>query len=66
MIKVFKKIHGGENNFFIDAKYKNLGGKKRFITSTDLYESLAFMRASNTERCILAYPKPNPPKDSIP
>lgn len=42
--------------YLLDAKYKTRLGKKPSIQSTDLYESLAFMRAAKTRYISLLYP----------
>lgn len=40
----------------LDAKYKARQGRKPKISSTDLYEGLAFLRAAKVQRIILLYP----------
>lgn len=42
--------------FLLDAKYKTRHGRKPSIASTDIYESLAFLRASSTSSILLLYP----------
>lgn len=46
--------------FLLDAKYKTRMDRKPKISSTDLYESLAFLRAANTQRMCLLYPSMQP------
>lgn len=46
----------GRTKYLLDAKYKTRQGKKPAISSTDLYEGLAFLRASKAKRITLLYP----------
>lgn len=50
----------GQNSFLLDAKYKGRSGKRNTIASADLYESLAFLRATETKRIVLVYPSQLP------
>ena len=47
---------GGVAPFLLDAKYKTRAGRTPSITSADLYESLAFLRAAATSDMYLLYP----------
>lgn len=47
---------GEKSRFLIDAKYKARQELKSAISSTDLYESLAFMCATGSTRVTLLYP----------
>jgi len=47
---------GGEHLLLIDAKYKTASDKGARVASADLYEALAFMRASDTSTTLLVYP----------
>lgn len=47
---------GAGVSVLLDAKYKTRLGKKPRITSADLYESLAFVRAAKTDHIPLLYP----------
>lgn len=47
---------GARAPFLLDAKYKARQEKNSAISSTDLYESLAFMRAAGSTRMTLLYP----------
>jgi 5-methylcytosine-specific restriction enzyme subunit McrC len=49
-------LKDGVTRYLIDAKYKTRQGRKPSISSTDLYESLAFMRAAKTDCIVLLYP----------
>lgn len=49
-------LEGDSVRLLLDAKYKTRTGRKPSVASTDLYEALAFMRASGTDRMILLYP----------
>lgn len=40
----------------LDAKYKTRQGRKPSISSPDLYEGLAFLRAAQVKRIVLLYP----------
>ncbi len=43
----------------VDAKYKSRTGEQRTrIVESDLYEALAFLTATRTQRIVLAYPRP--------
>lgn len=42
--------------FLFDAKYKSRIGRRETVSNADLYESLAFMRASGCNRTFLVYP----------
>jgi 5-methylcytosine-specific restriction endonuclease McrBC regulatory subunit McrC len=45
-------------NFIVDAKYKGRSGRRGFrIAESDIYESLAFSRASDECPVVLAYPR---------
>lgn len=46
----------GTAELLLDAKYKTRQGRKPSVSSADLYESLAFLRAAGAERMILLYP----------
>jgi hypothetical protein len=52
------KTHGeSEKTFLVDAKYKNNAKANRNrISESDIYESIAFMRASKCHQTILVYP----------
>lgn len=41
----------------IDAKYKGRSDKKTRLVEADLYESLAFMQAANSDLAVLVYPQ---------
>ncbi len=45
-----------EHRVILDAKYKGRYGLRPTIPSADLYESLAFLKATGTKRVILLYP----------
>lgn len=47
---------GASHGFLLDAKYKTRHGRRSGIVSTDLYESLAFLRAAGNDRIGLLYP----------
>ena len=47
--------------FLLDAKYKARAGKSPRIDAGDLYESLAFLRAGQTDLMCLLYPSVRPP-----
>lgn len=49
-------LRHGTTKHLLDAKYKTRQGKKPAISSTDLYEGLAFMRAGKTKLITLLYP----------
>lgn len=53
-------VANGAVPFLIDAKYKTRIDRKPRISSTDLYESMAFLRAANTQRMFLLYPSLQP------
>jgi hypothetical protein len=42
--------------YLFDAKYKARIGRRDVVSNADLYESLAFMRASGCNRTVLVYP----------
>lgn len=42
--------------FLLDAKYKTRAGRKPSIGSSDVYESLAFLKAAEAEHILLLYP----------
>jgi hypothetical protein len=42
----------------IDAKYRTREGKAASVDAGDIYESLAFLRATGTHAAILLYPRP--------
>lgn len=46
----------GKDNYLMDAKYKDPEYQFRFISSPDVYESLAFMQGAKTSICFLIYP----------
>jgi 5-methylcytosine-specific restriction enzyme subunit McrC len=46
----------GATPILIDAKYKTAGGKGAHVAPADLYEALAFMKASATATTLLVYP----------
>ncbi|WP_448656972.1 5-methylcytosine restriction system specificity protein McrC [Microbacterium lacticum] len=46
----------GKTKYLLDAKYKTRRGKKPAISSTDIYEGLAFLRAGKAKRITLLYP----------
>ena len=52
--------YGGRPRYLLDAKYKTRAGKSTAIVSGDLYESLAFLRATDTTRMVLLYPSQLP------
>lgn len=54
---------GSSAPFLLDAKYKTRVGRTPRINSGDLYESLAFLRASKAESICLLYPALNPPHE---
>ncbi len=49
-------VSGGAVQFLLDAKYKARLGRSPRISSSDLYESLAFLRAAKVTKMILMYP----------
>lgn len=50
--------HQDAPHFIVDAKYKGRAGHRGFrITESDIYESMAFSRASNGCPVVLAYPR---------
>lgn len=55
-------FHFGEGIILADAKYKSINEQNNtrsgnaIISSSDLYESLAFMQATNTNNLLLIYP----------
>lgn len=49
-------IKGDEVELLLDAKYKARVGRKPSISSSDLYESLAFLTAAKSDRMALLYP----------
>lgn len=49
-------VQDGDTRLLLDAKYKTRQGRKPAISSTDLYEALAFLRASGNDRIVLLYP----------
>ncbi|CAM5582915.1 Restriction endonuclease OS=Streptomyces fumanus OX=67302 GN=GCM10018772_51100 PE=4 SV=1 [Streptomyces fumanus] len=42
----------------VDAKYRTRLNGKLSVDNSDVYESLAFMRAAGVQRMILLYPRP--------
>lgn len=42
--------------FLLDAKYKTRVGRKPSISASDVYESLAFLKAAGAEHILLLYP----------
>ena len=50
-------IQTGTSALVVDAKYKGRRGKAPRITNEDVYEALAFLKASATNRAVLLYPK---------
>lgn len=49
-------LRHGMTQHLLDAKYKTRQGRKPAISSTDLYEGLAFMRAGKAKLITLLYP----------
>jgi hypothetical protein len=49
-------VSGGAVQFLLDAKYKARIGRSPRISSSDLYEALAFLGAAKATRIILLYP----------
>lgn len=49
-------FEGQSVKFLLDAKYKTRYGRKPTITNSDIYESLAFLRAAGTREMVLLYP----------
>jgi 5-methylcytosine-specific restriction enzyme subunit McrC len=49
-------LQDGRAVFLLDAKYKTRAGKKPAISSTDVYESFAFLHAADVDRMDLLYP----------
>ncbi|GAB4100531.1 5-methylcytosine restriction system specificity protein McrC [Sinomonas halotolerans] len=56
-------LRGETADFLLDAKYKTRAGRKANINSSDLYEALAFLQASETNHIALLYPSVRPAKD---
>ncbi|WP_420174890.1 5-methylcytosine restriction system specificity protein McrC [Luteococcus sp. OSA5] len=54
-------ITKGAVPLLLDAKYKTRFGKSPRINAGDLYESLAFLRAVQTDHMLLLYPSVRPP-----
>jgi 5-methylcytosine-specific restriction enzyme subunit McrC len=54
---------GDRTDFLLDAKYKARLGRKLTITSADLYESLAFLRAASASHMSLLYPSTKNPSE---
>jgi 5-methylcytosine-specific restriction enzyme subunit McrC len=54
---IVTKVIGDEETFIIDAKYKNnIKARKNRISESDIYESIAFMKATECNKTILIYP----------
>lgn len=49
-------VKDGQTRLLLDAKYKTRHARKPAINSTDLYEALAFLRASGGDQILLLYP----------
>lgn len=58
-------VSGGAVPFLLDAKYKTRLGRRPRISASDLYEALAFLRATNAKRMFLLYPALHSP-DKLP
>ena len=43
----------------VDAKYRTREGTKPSMAADDIYETLAFLRATGTSRAVLLYPRPS-------
>lgn len=54
-------VSGGAVPFLLDAKYKTRIGRSPVISASDLYESLAFLHATNATKMFLLYPAVHPP-----
>lgn len=48
----------------VDAKYRTREGAKPTIDASDIYETLAFLRATGTTRAVLLYPRPSSQGDA--
>lgn len=51
-------IDNGTPKLVVDAKYRVREGSKPAVDAGDIYETLAFMRASGTREALLLYPRP--------
>ncbi|MBY6389153.1 MULTISPECIES: McrC family protein [Actinomycetes] len=56
-------LAGDTADFLLDAKYKTRAGRKSSINSSDVYESLAFLKASGATYIGLLYPTTKNPTD---
>ncbi|MCW3471856.1 McrC family protein [Rhodococcus pyridinivorans] len=56
-------LTGAKVDFLLDAKYKTRVERKSSIASTDVYESLAFLKAANATYMGLLYPSTQDPSD---
>ncbi len=56
-------LSGDTVDFLLDAKYKTRMGRKSSINSSDVYESLAFLKASGATYIGLLYPTTKKPLD---
>lgn len=52
-------VVNGQPVLVVDAKYRTREGATPSMAADDIYETLAFMRATGTTRAVLLYPRPS-------